>query len=325
MRARPPASLDGAAGPQTRASITRTIPGGETIHDKLTAAVREYVLRKMPHDDSGELAAMDLRQLLQTFFNLQGRQISARPRTCHVSEELQSSAKLAEHQATIETLIGKIEAGEDLIPHLSPKAGIAHIPGVESRPLHLRPDRDLLLGEWGVHHLHLEAEHANDLVFAMFTRSDAYLIGIYEHGDWGLTDVLRIVVANWPEAGLMLETQAIGLTQDFTDQERLELRQAGINTMGVVVDGKLWMPSALGIAADGSSSRAGHRAMDFVWRLEPWETEPDKQLAAVQQAINETARQEVGGEWSADVDDEGNLRLLRGGVFCQLLSLRPAA
>ena len=299
------------------------MPGSETIHDKLTAAVREYALGKMPDDKSGELATMELRGLLQTFFNWQGRQISARPRTCHISKDMQSSAKLADHQAAIEALVSKIETGEDLTRHLSKKAAIAHTPGGDSKQPGSRQDRDLLLGEWGVHHLHLEAEHANDLVFAMFTGTDAYLIGIYQHGDWGLTDVLRIVIANWPDAGLMLETQAIGLTQDFSDEERLELRRAGINTMGVVVDGKVWMPSALGIAADGSSSRAGHRAMDFVWRLEPWETEPDTQLAAVEQAINETARQEVTGEWTADVDEEGNLRLLRGGVFCELLSLRP--
>jgi hypothetical protein len=107
-------------------------------------------------------------------------------------------------------------------------------------------------------------EHSHDLVFAVFTGTDAYLIGVYDHRSWGLTEVLKIVVRNWPNAGLMLETHAIGLSQDFSDDERLELRKNGINTVGVVVDNKLWVPSALGISLDGSSSRAGRRAMDFV-------------------------------------------------------------
>jgi hypothetical protein len=166
------------------------MPGGETIYDKLTAAVREYVLRKMPDDHSGELSAMNLRSLLTTFFNWQGRHLSARPRACHISEEMQSSAKLAEHRAAIDALIDKIEKGEDLTPHLSKKAAIAHTPGADGKQPGSRQDRDLLLGEWGVHHLHLDAIHANDLAFAMFTSTDAYLIGIYQHGDWGLTDVL---------------------------------------------------------------------------------------------------------------------------------------
>jgi hypothetical protein len=45
-------------------------------------------------------------------------------------------------------------------------------------------------------------------------------------------------VRNWPKAGLMLETHAIGLDPERTDEERLQLRKAGVNTSGVVVDGK---------------------------------------------------------------------------------------
>ena len=122
----------------------------------------------------------------------------------------------------------------------------------------------------------------------------------------------------------MLETHAIGLDPERTDEERLQLRKTGINTPGVVVDGKVWMPSALGIALDGSSSRAGRRAMDFVWRLQQWENSPETQLAEVGRAIDVAAGREVTGDWTALVDQNGTLGLLRGGVFCPLLSLAPA-
>jgi hypothetical protein len=122
----------------------------------------------------------------------------------------------------------------------------------------------------------------------------------------------------------MLETNAIGLVPERTDEERLQLRKDGVNTSGVVVDGKVWAPSALGITGDGSSSRAGRRAMDFVWRLQQWDDEPEAQLAEVARAINETTGREVTGGWVALVDENGTLGLLGGGIFCSLLSLAPS-
>jgi hypothetical protein len=294
-----------------------------TIHDQLQGAVRAYVIGGLPPDGSGELSAMPLRDLLTTFFNSQGRLIPPRARHCHISAEMRASRKFTEHKHALETIINMIETGADLTPHLSKKATIAHTPGADGKRPGRRDDRDLLLGEWGVYHMHLDPEHADDLIFAMFTKTDAYLIGVYDHRSWGLTEVLKIVVRNWPNAGLMLETHAIGLEPERTDEERLQLRQGGINTTGVLVDGKLWMPSALGIALDGSSSRAGRRAMDFVWRLQQWENAPEVQLADIAHAIDEAAGREVTGDWTALVDENGTLGLLRGGVFCSLLSLAP--
>lgn len=295
------------------------------IYDQLQVAVREYIFRRLPPDGTGELSAMSLRDLLTTFFNSQGRLIPARIRDCHISAEMLASPKyITEHSGALKTVISMIETGSDLTPHLSKKAGIAHAPSAEDKQPGSRDDRDLLLGEWGVHHLHLAPKHADDLIFAMFTKTDAYLIGVYDHRSWGLTEVLKVVVRNWPAAGLMLETHFVGLDPERTDEERLQLRKAGINTFGVVVDGKVWVPSALGIAADGTSSRAGTRAMDFVWRLQPWQDEPEAQLAGVARAINQAAGCEITGDWTALVDEKGTLGLLRGGIFCQLLSLAPS-
>jgi hypothetical protein len=295
-----------------------------TIHDQLQSAVRDYLLEVLPTDMNGELSAMPLRDLLTTFFNSQDRLIPARARDCHVSAEMSGSAKFTEHSQALKTIINMIETGADLTPHLSKKATIAHTPGADRKQPGRRDDRDLLLGEWGVYHLHLAPKHADDLVFAMFTRTDAYLIGVYDHRSWGLTEVLKIVVRNWPNAALMLETHAIGLVPERTDEERLQLRKAGINTSGVVVNGKLWVPSALGIAADGASSRAGRRAMDFVWRLQQWEDQPEAQLDSAARAIDEAARRMVTGEWTVLMDKNGTLGLLRDGIFFPVLSLAPA-
>jgi hypothetical protein len=52
------------------------------------------------------------------------------------------------------SLTQRIENGDDLKPFLSENIEFA-IDQSEGTPRHLRKDLDLLLAEWGVHHLHL--------------------------------------------------------------------------------------------------------------------------------------------------------------------------
>lgn len=68
-----------------------------------------------------------------------------------------------------------------------------------SRCLTGREDRDLMVADWGIHHLHLSSEidsdgfvkRGGDLLFAAFGADDAYLIGIYQHlTDWARKEVL---------------------------------------------------------------------------------------------------------------------------------------
>jgi hypothetical protein len=67
----------------------------------------------LPPDGSGELSAMPLRDLLTTFFNLQGRLIPARAPHCHISAEMRASRKFTEHKHALETIINMIETGAD--------------------------------------------------------------------------------------------------------------------------------------------------------------------------------------------------------------------
>jgi hypothetical protein len=301
------------------------------LRSALEAAARQYLLDKMGADSSGEAAALDLRELLSVFFNWRARLIPPRPRNCHVSNELRASPKATEHKADLDALVAEIVAGADLTPHLSKKVATAYQAGGDAVATHAREDRDLLLAEWGVYHLHLAqtagedgfVKRANDLLFAMFAPDDAYVIGVYEHGSWGLTEVLEIVVRNWPDAKLMLPTHAIGLAQKFTDEERLALQKAGLASPMIEVDGKVWVASALGQTLDGKASRAGRRAMGVMWTLSSWEDQRDALLAEAEAAVNEAAGRVVTGEWTAVVHD-GVLGLLRADVFHPVLSLKDA-
>lgn len=138
---------------------------------------------------------------------------------------------------------------------------------------HLRKDRDGLLADWGIHHLHLSMEpgkeglvrRTRDLLFAIFRPDDAYLLGIYPHLEWAPLEALEIVVGNWPTADLMLGSMSdVRASQTFTDKERPAFRNAG-GTGLVEIDGRLFMPR--GQTGDGTPIDVMRRVHAVAWAL----------------------------------------------------------
>jgi hypothetical protein len=178
--------------------------------------------------------------------------VPERPRTVRVSQELLASDEGHEYQSVLDEWTRKIETGLDLAPHLSRSARVAYFPpsAIQQGKEHLRKDRDLLLSDWGIHHLHLSTEpggnglveRTRDLLFVIFRPDVAYLIGIYPHAKWAPLRALEIVVRNWPDAELLLRSLSdLQLTQVYTDDERLQLRNGGV-TGAVEIDGRVYMP-----------------------------------------------------------------------------------
>ena len=89
------------------------------LADQVEDAVRAYVLQKMPPDPTGELAAKPFRELLHIYGNWRGRHPYPRSRSVHRSREMHASAHAQTFSAAIDELVRKMEAGEDLNPHLS--------------------------------------------------------------------------------------------------------------------------------------------------------------------------------------------------------------
>jgi hypothetical protein len=286
----------------------------QKLADRMEHVIREHILVAMPADISGVLAAMPIDHLVVTYATWMGRLIPPRPRRCHCSTELAASQKAVEHQASLDGITKEIESGADLKPRLSKRILVAHDPmATATASLSRREDRDLLIADWGIHHLHLSSEvesdgfvkRGGDLLFAAFRDDDAYLIGIYQHlTDWARKDILEIVVRNWPTSGIVLETQAIGLTNEFTDEERRQLRNAGISSPMVEVDGKVWAAAALGHALDGTPMRAAQTRMALVHALNEWREYPDERLADAEHAVDKAAGRPVTGKWKPVVYDE---------------------
>lgn len=242
---------------------------------RLERKMRKRMLSDLPEDE--RLADMGFSDLLHAYGNWRARQVSARPRRVHWSTELENSPASEEHAEALALIASQIESGEDLTPRLSKSSReVLHPGGLDGVAHHRRRDRDLLRSDWGIHHLHLGLDleqngffikRTNDLLFAIFKPDDAYLLNVYPHQSWGRQDMVRIAISNWPEADLFLKLESvIGLSQQFNDDERLQLRNSGVAGL-LEIDGAVYMP-ALGQTMDGTPIAVTRQAMNLQWNLD---------------------------------------------------------
>lgn len=276
----------------------------ETLLRALENELRRYALELMPDDPSGEMAQLPLADLRIVYLTWRGRRVSPRPRHVLNSRELESSVPTA-HRAGFDLLVERIQRGDDLTPHLSKRVLTAYVPSAEAKntKTHQLWDRDQLISEWGIHHLHLGTDGANgfvdrtgSLLFAYFTAEAAYLIGIFGHGDWALQAVAEICIRNWPEAGIFRPIEAIALSQEYNDDDLLELRKGGV-AVPLQIDGKVYSPRFQTTA--GTPLEATMGANRVHWRLEELAREPD-----LEASLTVSAEGQGSGEWRPFVTDD---------------------
>jgi hypothetical protein len=249
----------------------------ENLVERLEKCLRRHALSELPsgHGQKRELEKLELRDLLTVYGNWRFRCPSARPRRVHISRELKAEMAAGQAPETLKALIQRIEHGEDLKPFLSRSVKVA-IEGREGTPRHRRKDLDLLLAEWGIHHLHLSTsiqgdgftKRTRDLLFVVLRPDDAYLIGVFPHGSWTKRAIAERAVRNWPEAELFFRAKyAVGLTQEWDESESAALRKAGIN-QAMMIDGHVYSP--MGQMGDGSAMAVSRRVMHLTWQLKEW-------------------------------------------------------
>lgn len=262
--------------------------------EDLEGLIRDYISAEMP-TQPGYLEGKSLVHLMIDYRVWRGRFVQPCPRKVHRSAEMNESPRSTEHAEALTEIEAKLVGGEDIEAHLSFRIkDPLGDGGLPSDSLHKRRDRDLLLAEWGVHHLHLSTqphhrkqgfvERTDEVLFAVFRESDAYLLGIYrhpEHDNWAAEEIFAVMARNWPGAGLVHESRfATGLSQEHSDDDRLELRNFGVNT-GLKIDGKVYSPGGFGMSLDGTPLLAVKEAQQVMWELDQCRKDPSQWLAGV--------------------------------------------
>lgn len=145
------------------------------------------------------------------------------PRRVHKSKEFTCPPEL---EAGFNKLVEALQNGEDISPYLSKKVDdISSIDG--------------MFNDWGVLHLHLGdkpdpkdtrfIERTGPLLFLYLKSEDAYLINVYEHGNWTDRSILQIVHDNWPELiKPYVLNGVLRLGQLYTEKQHAALRNSGI-------------------------------------------------------------------------------------------------
>lgn len=249
------------------------------LQSLLMASVRQFVLDNLPYDRQDgdvmrELSAMSPDELLGRWFNWVRRVVPPMPRRVLESNELQANPVLQQRRADIQALIADIQSGRDLTKYLSRAVKHGYVNGNGLKP-HRRQDLDLMLSAWGVHHLHISQDVESDgfvkrdgpIIFAVFRHDKAFLIDVMTHQDWAREHVIRVMVDNWPNEGLVYQVHGVhGLSRTINDSERQQLRNAQINTL-IEIDGKVYLPAG-GMTASGVGEDAVRQADRVITDLE---------------------------------------------------------
>ncbi len=320
---------DGLAAATRRAFFRRAHEG--TIGMDFFADLRSEILRILPYDKSNpalvaELDAMGPSTLVPIYFNWRQRFVSQAPRSTHLSRELTQRAPRRAYHTTLLQIMSKIADGHDISPHLSRKIKCGYI-GVGARKegdgsFHDRDDLDLLLNDWGIHHLHLSTnmigefvERTGPLLFAIFTPSDAYLIDVLPHGSWTDERLIRLVVENWPDKELVASLNILS-ERAPSRTERKTLRGAGIATP-VQIGQTLYMPMrGGGLTTAGTSTRAGLMADQFLKYLSKYQ-----RILARDATCLRVAAKSAG----LDLPDDPELRLVATDYGFGILETKCAA
>ncbi|MBS1209574.1 MAG: hypothetical protein H6R19_1972 [Proteobacteria bacterium] len=109
------------------------------------------------------------------------------------------------------------------------------------------------------------------VLIAHLTDSDAYLLDVLPHGKeasdlWGQIALLETLQRNWPAVLARYELRGMLLPQQserFLASDYVRLRQSGISTI-LGINGKAYMGPGLGVATDGTSTKA----VDFANRVQ---------------------------------------------------------
>jgi hypothetical protein len=307
-----------------------TEPG--PLLDDLKRTLRRYMLRELPVDNSCTLRDLNLRSLHRVYATWRGRVPPATPRMLHLSTDLLASPHRDNYRDALAAIVREIAEGADLRPRMSTAIDDAY--AFEPPPLLARRRSarhlDRLLADWGVHHMHLSTEphrkrrgflaRTPHVLFAVFLSADAYLIDLRRHesdgANWSELAILETIVSNWPDSGIMLPSNYKGGNR--SDEDRRDLRSAGLSGGMVEIDGRVWLARGGGQTLGGTPASVEMHCMAVSWFLKGYQPTRDELRAGLTAMAKKHNVPDDG--WRAHVEDDA-YGFYTAGLFIRYGSL----
>lgn len=195
----------------------------------------------------------DAHRILVDHWNARTRRIEARPRKVHWSRELrtrEASIPLS-IRAGLAMAEAELQGGASLQPRLS-------------RSLNNRESNDLMLHDFGLHHIHLGTApdargpiaRTGELLVVLIRPDDAYLVDVREHGCWSEHDLIEIVHANWPSVLAPFRLNIEPSSASVTPAQRANLRSRRMSTAIEMPDGTVYAGVGGGFVMSGANLNA---------------------------------------------------------------------
>lgn len=197
---------------------------------------------------------------LMLFLRALRRVPAAKPRRVVRAPEFSIPALQAEG---FSNLVQAIESGTSVRPWLSLK--VANL-----------LERDALLDDWGIHHLHLGAgphsradgfvARTDEVAFTVFRPDAAYFIAANSHNRqkapmvWTQPTLVDVIHRNWPHLIATNRVQSSGY--ELTPAQRAALRKHSTNACITVNDGTVYYPPG------GGSMSNGDGGIDYFYQMQ---------------------------------------------------------
>ena len=244
--------------------------------------------------------------VIVTYYGVIRRFVVPRPRRVRKANGFSCPV---EHGSALDSIEKTIEAGDSTVPYLSRK--LKHV-GFS----------DLLLNDWGIHHLHLGTTIESDgfvgrtkeLLYVLFDVSNAYFVGIIGHDGFTAQILLQTLHDNWPEVIGRARLRNVKGTK-VTDLQIRALRDKHANCCIEMEDGTAYISLGGGITGAGTNAFDTMRSI----YLTRWAEEQTSQVLSAMPGVIDRARAaNIKGRMFAD-EIEFRLRILDDHDTCWVL------
>ena len=134
-------------------------------------------------------AALDVGEQVWRFLNWQSRLVHPHRRQVNVADGFNDLPAVQANRKVVDALLAKLSRGDDVTDHLSKDVKQGYC--IHKNGRKDGPDFDLMLNEWGIHHLHLDDSpgdgfkpRTGDVLYAILGRAAAYVLAVAPHGAW---------------------------------------------------------------------------------------------------------------------------------------------